>query len=148
MMADQIERFILKLKDKTQEGEVKWNVLSQFAEWNSIKKEIEKSSRVNLKNYYIDDEKSYCFKRNNGYVIVLYVRYSKAPIFSPALDKCILLVKMNDDFPPENLSTYNSEDGYGNLLIELLKVIDKKKQEEYNLPECMYDFFYQILRKD
>ena len=148
MVADRIEKFILRLKDKTQERKLRWKVLSQYAEWDRIKEEIEKSVRVNLKNFYIDDEKSYCLNKNNGYVIVLYVRYSKAPIFSPALDKFILLVKLNDDFPPENLSTYNSEDGYNSLLFELIEVIDKQKWEEYRLPEYMYDFFDKILKED
>ena len=106
-MADRIEEFILRLKNKTQEGKLKWKVLSQFSEWDRIKNEIEKSTRVNLKNFYIDDEKSYCMNKNNGYVILLYVRYSKAPIFSPALDKCILLVKMNE---------HNEQTGIGSII--------------------------------
>lgn len=147
MMADQVERFILELKDKTQKGKLKWKVLTQFAECDRIKKEIEKSSRINLKNFFIDAEKTYYLNINDGYVIVLYVRYSKAPIFSPALDKRILLVKING-FPPENLSAYNSVDGYGNILLELTEVINEQKQEEYSFSEYMFDFLDKILRED
>lgn len=148
MIADQIERFILDLNCKTQEGELKWKVLAQFTECDRIKKEIEKSSKVNLKNFFIDDERSYCLNKGDGYVIVLYVRYSKAPIFSPALDKRFLLVKINDDFPLENLSAYSGEDGYGGLLLELAETIDVQIQEKYSTLEYLHEFFVRMLGED
>ena len=148
MIAEQIEEFILALKEKTQKGQLYWQILSQIDERNKIKREIEKLRKSGLKNYFITDEKSYCLNKCNGYVIVLYLRYSKATIFSPSLDRRILLVQISSDFPIENLSEYSGENGFNNLLQELVQIIEQQKKEKYSFPDDLYSFFNKVLEEE
>lgn len=145
MIADRIEKFILDLINETGKGELVWRRIDKFDEWELIKKEIEKAEEINLKDYLIDNTGSYCINKGGGYVMVLHIRYGKAQVFSPALDKYILIVKMNDDLLPENLSNYNGEDGYKSLLMDLVKEIELQKCEQYDMPEYMYEFFDKVI---
>lgn len=145
MIADRIEKFILDLISKTGKGDLEWKCVDKFVEWERIKKEIEKTEEINLKDYLIDNTRSYCINKGGGYVMVLHIRYGKAQVFSPALDKYVLIIKMNDDLLPENLSNYNGEDGYKSLLMDLINEIELQKCERYSMPEYMYEFFNKIL---
>lgn len=148
MIADRIEKFIFDLINITGKGELEWKYVDKFAEWERIKKEIEKAEELNLKDYLIDNTRSYCINKGGGYVMVLHIRYGKAQVFSPALDKYVLIIKMNDDLLPENLSNYNGEDGYKSLLMDLVKEIELQKRKQYDMPEYMYEFFDKVLEED
>ena len=148
MVADRIEEFISALKDKTQQEQLDWQILSQLPEHNKIKREIEKLGRSSLKNYFIDEEKSYCLYKCRGYVIILYLQYSKAAVFSPSLDRRILLVQISKDFPFQNLSLYNAEDGYDKFLQELSQIIERQRQERDCAPDNLYAFFNKILEEE
>lgn len=147
MIADRIEKFIFDLISKTKKGELEWKCVDKFVEWELIKKEIEKAEEFNLNTYFIDNTKSYCIKKGGGYVMVLHIRYGKAQVFSPALDKYVLIIKMNDDLSPENLSNYNGENGYKSLLTDLVHEIELQKRPKYDMPEYMYEFFDKVLEE-
>ena len=147
MIADRIEKFIFDLINKTSKGDLEWKCVDKFVEWELIKKEIERAEEFSLKKYFIDNTRSYCIHKGGGYVIVLHIRYGKAQVFSPALDKYVLIIKMNDDLLPENLSSYG-EDGYKNLLINLVQEIELQKHPKYDMPDYMYEFFDKVLEED
>lgn len=147
MMAEHIENTIVRMIDKTQNGVLKWKSVDKIDEWESVKRQIERTKEVNLKDYFIDDSKSYGVYKNGGYVLVLNIRYGNAPVFSPALDMYILVVKINEDLLPENLSNYDCK-GYKDLLHELVETIEYQKKEEYIMPDCLYDFLDKILGEE
>lgn len=147
MIAEYIENFIIKITSKTEIGTIKWKTVDKIEDWEKIKKEIEKSKEVDLRDYFIDDTKSYCVCKRGGYVLVLNIRYGNAPVFSPALDKYILVIKINADFMPENLSNYDWQ-GYKSSLQKLIETIDYQINEEYIMPDCLYDFLEKILGED
>lgn len=147
MMAEHIENVITRMINKTQNGVLKWKSVGKYDDWENVKRQIERTKEVNLKDYFIDDSKSYGVYKNGGYVLVLNICYGNAPVFSPALNKYILIAKINADLPPQNLSNCDCE-GYKNLLHELVESIEHQKKEEYNMPDCLYDFLDKILGED
>lgn len=147
MMADYIENTIERMISKTQNGVLKWKAVDKIDDWENVKRQIERTKEVNLKDYFIDDSKSYGVYKNGGYVLVLNIRYGNAPVFSPALDMYILVVKINADLLPENLSNYDCK-GYKDLLYYLVESIEQQKNEEYIMPDCLYDFLDKILGED
>lgn len=147
MIAEQIENFIIGLIEKTQKGSLKWKAVEKINAWKEMKEQIQQTIRDDLKDYFIEDSKSYYINKSNGYVMVLNVRYGNAPVFSDALDKYILIVKINDDLLPENLSKHDWQ-GYKNLLQELTDEIEFQRNEEYIMPDCMYEFFGKVLGED
>lgn len=145
MIDEHVENFILELIKKTQSGKLKWKVIDKFDAWEKIKKQIEKE--IDLKGYFINESKSYGINKSGGYVMLLNLQYSNAPVFSPALDKYDLVIIINDDFFPQNVSDYDYQ-GYKNLLLELIETIEMKEKEAHIMPDCMYDFFEKILEED
>lgn len=145
MVAEHVENFILGLITKTQDGKLKWKVVDKIDTWEKIKRHIEKE--IDLKEYFINESKSYGINKSGGYVMLLNLQYSNAPVFSPALDKYDLFIKINDDFIPQNISNYDYQ-GYKDLLLQLIEAIEMKENEEYIMPDCMYDFFEKILEED
>lgn len=144
MVADRIETFIKGLINETRNENLKWKRVSKIKEWEKLKIEIECTKEVDLKDYFIDDTKSYCITKSEGYVMVLNIRYGNAPVFSPALDKDVLVIKINEEFLPQNLSLYDV-DGYKDLLKELVVVIEHQINVEYLMPDCMYEFFKYVV---
>lgn len=147
MMAEYIENVIARMIYKTKNGVLNWKSVGKIDDWENVKKQIERTKEVNLKDYFINDSKSYGVYKNGGYVLVLNICYGNAPVFSPALDMYIFVVKINADLPPQNLSDYDRE-GYKNLLHELVESIEHQKKEEYTMPDCLYDFLGKILGED
>lgn len=145
MVAEHVENFIRELIKKTENGKLKWKIIDKFDAWEIIKRQIEKE--IDLKDYFINDTKSYGICKSGGYVMLLNVQYGNAPVFSPVLDKYVLFIKINDDFLPQNLSGYDWQ-CYKDLLLELIEAIETKENEAYNMPDCMYDFFEKILEED
>ena len=145
MVAEYVENFILELIMKTQGGKLKWKTVDKIDTWETIKRQIEKE--IDLKGYFINESKSYGINKSGGYVMLLNLQYSNAPVFSPALDKYNLFIKINDVFSPKNVSDYDHQ-GYKDLLLELIGTIEMKKNEEYIMPDCMYVFFEKILEED
>lgn len=145
MIAEHVENFILKLIMNTKEGKLKWKVIDRINTWEKIKRQIGKE--IDLKGYFINESKSYGINKCGGYVMLLNLQYSNAPVFSPALDKYFLFIKINDDFSPQNISDYDYQ-GYKDLLLELIEAIEMKENEEYVMPDDMYDFFEKILEED
>lgn len=146
-MSERIENFIFKLIEKTENGEIKWKGVDEVKAWRTVKRQIQKSEEIDLKDYFIDDARSYCASRSGGHVMVLNIRYGNAPVFSPALDKYVLIVKINDELMPQNLSSYDSE-GYKDLLRALIDAIEFQKNEENIMPDCMYDFFDRFIGEE
>ena len=147
MIAEHIENTIVEMIEKTKNGVLKWKPIDKIDKWENVKKQIEKTKEVNLKDYFIDDTKSYAVCKSGGYVMVLNIRYGNAPVFSPALDKYILVVKINADLMPENLSNYDWQ-GYKDLLQELVKAIEDQRYEEYIMPDCLYNYLAKVLGED
>lgn len=145
MVAEHVENFILGLIMKTQGGKLKWKTVDKINIWKKMKRQIEKE--IDLKGYFINESKSYGINKSGGYVMLLYLQYSNAPVFSPALDKYDLFIKINDDLFPQNVSDYDHQ-GYKDLLLKLIETIEMKENEEYIMPDCMYDFFEKILEDD
>lgn len=145
MMAEHVENFILELIKKTQSGGIEWKVINKLYAWKNIKKEIEKE--IGLDGYFINESNSYGINKCGGHVMLLNLRYSKALVFSPALDKYVLFIKINDDFLPENISKYDHQE-YKDLLLKLFETIEMKEKEKYIMPDCMYDFFEKFLEED
>ena len=147
MVADYIGNVIEKMIEKTKQGVLKWKPVEKLNEWDHMKHQIIKTRGENLKYYIIDDTKSYAVHKGEGYVMVLNIRYSNALVFSPALDRYILVVKINDELMPQNLSNYDAQ-GYRNMLQELVKEIEYQRNKEFEMPECLYNFLEEILGGD
>ena len=146
MMAEHIEIIIEQMIEKTKSEVLKWKSIDKIDGWEDVKKQIEKTKEVNLKDYFIDDTKSYGIRKSGGIVAVLNIRYGNAPIFSSALDKYILVVKINADLMPQNLSRYDVQ-GYKELLQELVEAIECQRDEEYDMPDCLYEFLEKVLEE-
>lgn len=147
MVSENIKNFIWELIKKTESGNLKWREVDKIDAWETIKKQIEKEKIDDLKGYFINADNSYGIRKCGGYVILLNAKYSNSSIFSSALDKYLLFIKINDELLPENLSSYDCQ-GYRELLQRLIKVIKNKEKELYNMPDCMYEFFEKILGED
>lgn len=145
MMSDQIESFINGLIQKTIRGNLIWKSLDNLNAWKKICEEIQESKEADLKTYYISVKESYYLKNSNGYVFLLNARYSSATIFSPALDRKFLIIKINPEIPLVNLCNYNGEDGFNKLLTVLYEEVQNKKTENVEMPDAMYSFFNNIL---
>ena len=103
MVADQVESFINDLQERTSNGRLVWKPVSSMGDWEKKKHRIEKSEDIELKDYFIEDDQSYVIEKNGAYVMLLRLRYGNAAIFSPALDKYILVAQINEEIPLENL---------------------------------------------
>lgn len=147
MIAEYIGNTIKKMIEKTQNDVLKWKPVDKIDNWEKVKKQIEKTKEVNLKDYFIDDTKSYAVCESGGYVMVLNIRYGNAPVFSPALDKHILVITINAELMPENLFTYDCQ-GYREMLQDLVEAIEYQRNEECSMPECLYNFFNKVLGED
>lgn len=143
MVAEQVDRFILGLVERTREGALKWKEAGKIVEWEELKKSIIKSD--DFKDYFIDDSKSYVIQKNDGYVFLINTRYGNAPVFSRAFDKYVLFVKINEDLSPQNLSDYLGEKDFQEKMRKLVNEIETKKCEKYEMPQVLYDFMNDIL---
>lgn len=144
MVADQVESFINGLQERTSNGRLVWNPVSGVEDWEKKKHRIEKSKDIELKDYFIEDDQSYVIEKNGAYVMFLRLRYGNAAIFSPALDKYILVAQINEENPLENLSGYDCE-GFEKELEKLHQLIEDKKWEQYEMPDDLHRFFDMIL---
>jgi len=144
MIEEYIENTIAPIIEKTKNGVLKWKSVDKIDDWKNVKKQIEKNKENNLKDYFIDDTKSYALCKSGGCIMVLNIRYGNAPVFSPALDKYILVVKINAEYMPENLSNYDWQE-YKDLLQELIESIEYQRNEENIMPDCLYNFFEKML---
>ena len=144
MVADQVESFINELQERTSNGRLVWNPVSGLEDWEKKKHRIEKSEDIELKDYFIEDDQSYVIEKNGAYVMLLRLRYGNAAIFSPALDKYILVAQINEEIPLENLSGYDCE-GFEKELEKLLQLIEDKRWEKYEMPDDLHRFFDMIL---
>lgn len=75
------------------------------------------------------------------------MRYSRASIFSPALDKHILIAIKNRDLIPINLSLY-VKDGYRALVEELVGKISIQMEKDHEEPGDLYNFLEAMLEDD
>ena len=105
---------------------------------------IEKSDDIDLKDYFIEADQSYVIEKNGAYVMLLRLCYGNASIFSPALDKYMLVAQIHEEIPLENLSGYDY-DGFERELEQLLQLIEDKKWEKYEMPDDLHRFFTMIL---
>ena len=144
MVADQVENFINELQNKTHSGRLAWKPVSRVEDWERKKHRIEKADNIELKDYFIEDDQSYAIEKKGAYVMLLRLRYGNASIFSPALDKYILVAQINEEIPLENLSGYDCE-GFEKELEKLLQLIEDKKWEKYEMPDDLHRFFDMIL---
>lgn len=147
MGGEQVEEFISGLIKKTKKGTLNWKEMDKLDNWKIIKEEIEISKEINLKDYFIEGKKSYVISKCGGYVILLKLQYGNASVFSSALDKYILVIKISEEFLPINLSAYDVQ-GYKDSLKELIDIIETKKYEKIDMPDRMYEFFEMILEDD
>lgn len=145
MIAEHIENFMLELVNKTQDGSIRWKAIDKIDTWEKIRKQIEKE--IDLKGYFINESRSYGINKSGGYVMLLNLQYSNALVFSPALDKYSLFIKINNDFLPQNIFDSDHQ-GDKELLIALIEAIEMQEWDEYIMPDCMYDFFKRVLEED
>ena len=144
MVADQVENFIEELQKRTGSGRLVWKPVNKMEDWENKKHRIEKSDNIELKDYFIEDDQSYVIEKNGAYVMLLRLRYGNASIFSPALDKYILVAQIHEEIPLENLSGYDYE-GFEKELEKLLQLVEDKKWEKYEMPDGLHRFFDMIL---
>lgn len=142
MMSEQVANFIDGMIDRTEKRKLKWSPLEKFEQWEKVRIEVEKA--IELDEYFIDITKSYGIGIGDGYVLIINIRYANAPIFSPALDKYRLIIKINDDYNPENLSAYSSDE-FKEELLQLVDIIEQQRNDNYNMPDSMYEFFNKVL---
>ena len=143
MKEERIEKFIEKLIKKTEKKKITWKVLNKIDDWKNIKEEIKVIKQEDLKNYFIEENKSYCIVKAGGYVILLRMRYGNASIFSPVLDRYVLLVKINEELYTVNLADY-AIDGYDEMIEKLYEIIEQQKRNKYNITDCLNEFLEKI----
>lgn len=146
MVADQIENFINELLNQTRSGKLVWKPVNKVEDWEKKKQRIEKSDDIDLKDYFIEADQSYVIEKNGAYVMLLRLCYGNASIFSPALDKYMLVAQIHEEIPLENLSGYDY-DGFERELEQLLQLIEDKKWEKYEMPDDLHRFFTMILEE-
>lgn len=149
MVADQIDNFIDELLEKTRSGklELSWKPVNKIDDWEKKRQRIEKADDINLKDYFIEDDQSYGIEKNGACVMLLKLRYGNASIFSPALDRYLLIAQINEELPLENLSGYDYEE-FKEKLEQLLQTIEEKKWEKYEMPDDLSRFFAMILGEE
>ena len=147
MIDEQIENVIIEMQEKTENNKIKWISVNKLHNWNRIKSRIEKAKDENLKDFFIDEDYSYGFEKKEGYILLLNMRYSRASIFSPALDKHILIAIKNRDLIPINLSLY-VKDGYRALVEELVGKISIQMEKDHEEPGDLYNFLAAMLEDD
>lgn len=147
MIDEHIENVIIEMQEKTENDKIKWKRVNKLHNWNRIKSRIEKAKDENLKDFFIDEDYSYGFEKKEGSILLLNMRYSRASVFSPALDKHILIAIKNRDLIPINLSQYVT-DGYRKLVEELVDKITIQIEKHHEEPGDLYNFLAAMLEDD
>ena len=75
------------------------------------------------------------------------VKYGNAVVFSPALDKYLLIAKIHEGMPLENLTKYSSDE-YIVQLKQLHEEIQRECYGKYEMPDELYKFLDKILEED
>ena len=108
MIYEQIEGFIQSLTTNIQKNTILWNRLISLQEKDKYIEEFNLNYKEQYTGYIIDPESSYFLSINSGFVFLLNLFYVNKQLFSPSLDKKILLVKIDSTSVMENLSSYAS----------------------------------------
>lgn len=146
-MVYKIERFIDGLIEQTKNNKLDWRAARTISDWREIRKELDDSEVVSMTDYFIDDKNSYVIKYDEGYIFLLKMRYANAMIFSPALDKYLLVVKINENVLFENLCNYDEGNLFQDQLLGLNKYIQENSFERLSMPESLYSFMNHVLNK-
>ncbi|MCI6064845.1 hypothetical protein MR818_05650 [bacterium] len=144
MVSEHINGFIMQLIEKTEKGQIKWQRIERMPDWY-----IEKRMLTHMINeeYFIDDEESFFIEKEDGYLVFLCVKYGNAVVFSPALDKYLLIAKIHEGMPLENLTKYSSDE-YIVQLKQLHEEIQRECYGKYEMPDELYKFLDKILEED
>lgn len=143
MQAERTEGFIEGLCEETQSGQIKWQPLRMCKEWERF---VTESDDMNgeLEAYGVELDNSYFFAKEGGYVFLLEVHYGNKKLFSPAMDKYVLAVKINDMIPFQYLcDSENAE--WKPLLEELYRYVCR--EDSYAMPDALYEFMDKVLEK-
>ena len=108
MIYEQIEGFIQSLTTNIQKNTILWNRLISLQEKDKYIEEFNLNYKEQYPGYIIDPQSSYFLSINSGFVFLLNLFYVNKQLFSPSLDKKILLVKIDSTSVMENLSSYAS----------------------------------------
>lgn len=124
MITEQIEEFIYSLNIITKNDIEYWEYLYSLTWYGEIYEElvgiIEKNHH---QGYRINRDKSFYLQIESGYVFLTNLYYVNHNLFSPALDKNILLVKINKYAQLEELSL---PDCYNTIIDELIVEVEEQ----------------------
>lgn len=146
MMSDQIESFLDGLIQNTANRKLKWKTLNNLKCWEKFCLELRTTELKKYKEYSFSETDSFYIYKNGGYVLLLSACYSNAPVFSPALDKKFLIVKICSDMPFNNLCEYDSNEFKEKINILHKEICEKSVQKE--MPDAMYAFFDSVINGD
>lgn len=143
MLAERTEEFINGLCVKTKAGKVEWKPLRICKEWKRFAEELNQENEK-LADFGIDLDNSYFFSKVGGYVFLLEAHYGNKSLFSPAMDKYVLTVKINAMIPFQYLcDSENAE--WKPLLEELFQCIFQN--DVYAMPDALYNFMDKVLEE-
>lgn len=143
MMCERIEGFISDLTYNIQYDSMLWDFFSNLFNYDKILKEFMiTTGSENYRGYLVNAEKSYYLKVGLGYVFLLNLYYSNKQLFSPSLDKNILLVKINNSMTLENLSIYGDFNDKVNILYS---EVEEQLYRKSPMPEALYEFMEKVI---
>lgn len=141
MQSEHTEGFIEGLCEKTQNGQIRWEPLRMCKKWVQFEAELgDMDERMEAYGASLDN--SYFLEKEGGYVFLLEVHYGNKNLFSPALDKYVLAVKINDMIPFQYLCDSDNE-AWKPLLEELYGYVCR--EDAYTMPDALYDFMDKVL---
>ena len=149
MIHEQIEGFIEGLIEKTKEQKLKWMPLSYFHKMRDINEEFDAGfAGIDFGVNSIRERNSFFLKSKDGYVFLFEIYHGDPDVTSPDLDSLQLMVKINNILPIDNLSGYINSEEHQERLAVLKLLIESYIEEQYNMPEALYNFMEQVLTED
>lgn len=140
MQAERTAGFIEGLCMETKNGQIQWKPLRMCKDWRRFVTESDDSG--GLEAYGVEQDASYFFAKAGGYVFLLEAHYGNKKLFSPAMDKYVLAVKINDMIPIQYLC--DSENAAWKPLIEELYAC-VCQEDSYAMPDALYEFMDKVL---
>ena len=149
MIHEQIEDFTEGLIEKTKEQKLKWMPLSYFHKMRDINEEFDAGfAGIDFGVNSIRERNSFFLKSKDGYVFLFEIYHGDPDVTSPDLDSLQLMVKINNILPIDNLSGYINSEEHQERLAVLKLLIESYIEEQYNMPEALYNFMKQVLVED
>lgn len=145
-MDEIINSFKEGLIEKTKAGELNWKPLSWFDDWKHMETIVENGNNVpDFEVNSIRISNSFYLKTGEGYVFLFELCHGNPEITSPEMDTIALMVRINQSYPVENLTSFAEEEQKQLRILQLY--VEKYCDEQDAYSDLLSDFLYKVIEK-